>query len=223
MKSIKNIVKKIIPQTIINSIKIQLYKRKFPKANINTAAIANNVEIDDYCSIAKNVEVQQGVKIGKYSYINSYSMVGVNTQIGKFCSIAYGTKIGLSEHPTTYISTSPTIYGKNNIFGADKVWSDHQSPVIIENDVWIGANSIIIQGVKVGNGAIVAAGAVVTQDVEPYHIVGGVPAKTIGKRFDLDTIAKLEKDKWWNWSEDKIKEHQSMFLAKNEWVKKYNP
>ncbi|MEM5663830.1 CatB-related O-acetyltransferase [Bacillus toyonensis] len=99
--------------------------------------------------------------------------------IGKFCSISYGCQIGMSEHPTNYISTSPYSYGSSNIFGITPYFEEVHSPPIIGNDVWIGGRVIILQGVTIGDGAIIAAGAVVNKDVPPYTIVGGVPAKPI--------------------------------------------
>ena len=85
-----------------------------------------------------------------------------------------------------------------------KGW-DNKGDIVIGNDVWIGYNAIILSGVKIGDGAIVATGAVVTKDVKPYEIVGGIPAKVIRKRFSDEVIIKLQKMKWWNWPVDKIK------------------
>ena len=76
--------------------------------------------------------------------------------------------------------------------------------IVIGNDVWIGMDSKILSGVHIGDGSIISAGAVVTKDVEPYSIVGGVPAKTIRKRFDDKTIRRLEEIQWWNWSNEQI-------------------
>ena len=80
---------------------------------------------------------------------------------------------------------------------------------MIGNDVWIGYEALILAGVTVGDGAIIAGRAVVTKDVPPYTIVGGVPAKPIRKRFDVDTIAALEKLRWWDWDEERIRENLS--------------
>jgi len=102
-------------------------------------------------------------------------------------SVAYGVRIGLPEHPVNMVSTSPKIY--RNIKSKDI--KDVYFPPIIGNDVWIGANAIILQGVTIGDGAVIAAGAVVTKDVPPYAIVGGVPAKVIKYRFSDDVILKL--------------------------------
>lgn len=83
---------------------------------------------------------------------------------------------------------------------------DNKGDIVIGNDVWIGYEAVIMAGVHIGNGAIIATRAVVTKDVPPYTIVGGIPAKPIRKRFTDDTIQKLEALQWWNWSFEKIKQ-----------------
>ncbi len=84
---------------------------------------------------------------------------------------------------------------------------DNKGDIVIGNNVWIGYDAIIMAGVNIGDGAIIGARAVVTKDVEPYSIVGGVPAKEIRKRFAPDVVAKLLELKWWNWPTEKIKDH----------------
>lgn len=97
----------------------------------------------------------------------------------------------------------------------------NNSPVLIGNDVWIGANVVILPGVKVGDGAILAAGAVITKDVEPYAVVGGVPAKTIQKRFDDEMIEMFLDIKWWDWSIEKIEGNIELFYQPNAFCKKF--
>ncbi|NJY64065.1 CatB-related O-acetyltransferase [Salinimicrobium sp. CDJ15-81-2] len=138
--------------------------------------------------------------ISDFSYI-SYGSIISNCSIGKFCSIAQNVKIGLGKHPINYISTSPAFYSLKNPLGLQ--WSKEQSyleneQTIIGNDVWIGTNVTILDGVQIGNGSIVGANSVVSKDVEPYSIVGGVPAKLIRKRFSTDLISELELLKWWD-------------------------
>jgi serine acetyltransferase len=87
--------------------------------------------------------------------------------------------------------------------------------IIIGNDVWIGAKSTIMSGVKIGDGAIVAAGALVTKDVEPYSMVGGNPAKHLKYRFDDEDIQGLLEIKWWDWNEDKIKEEAMLLWSQD--------
>ncbi len=126
--------------------------------------------------------------------------------MGKFCSIADYVCIGARNHAMDNLTTSPLsyTYGVRNMIGDIKLkpenvgQSDNIEPTIVGNDVWVGYGAIIIGGVKVGDGAIVAAGAVVTKDVEPYSIVGGVPAKHIKYRFEKEIRDKLVELKWWD-------------------------
>lgn len=138
--------------------------------------------------------------IDSYSYI-SYNCTINNCEIGKFCSIAKGVKIGLGKHPVNFISTSPIFYSPKNplrkIFSKTAKFQENEH-VKIGNDVWIGANVIILDGITVGNGAIIGANSVVNKDVPPFSIVGGVPAKLIKKRFEENIIELLENSNWWD-------------------------
>lgn len=131
-------------------------------------------------------------------------------RIGSFCAIGTGVTIVLNNHNYHYPSLQ--YFFHHHYFGkfpfilkGDKV--------IIGNDVWIGDNAIILPGVTVGTGAIIAAGAIVTKDVEPYAIVGGNPAKFIKMRFKPEVVEELLELKWWEWSDQKIKENQEFFFT----------
>lgn len=146
--------------------------------------------------------------IQSYSYIGSNGIIQ-NCKIGSFCSIANDVQIGLGKHPIDLFSTSPLFYRKNNTFGL-KIVKDESSfseyaPIEIGNDVWIGARATVMDGVKIGDGAIIASGAVVTNDVPDYAIVGGIPATLIRMRFGPERIEKLQKLQWWNLSLVEIK------------------
>ena len=164
-----------------------------------TSSIHYSAKLGSNVYLGINVDVREDVSIGDYSYCSNGTILFKGTKIGKYCSIGYNTQIGPPEHPVDYISTSPHIY-RNNMLKELCPWptDDTISPCIIGNDVWIGSNCTLIQGVKVSDGAIVAAGAVVTKDVPPYTVVGGVPAKVIKKRFDDETIEKLQTFEFWN-------------------------
>ena len=138
---------------------------------------------------------------------------GSTIKIGNFSSIAENVTILLGgNHPTNWISSFP--FGA--VFDGFKHHSYPQASkgdVIIGNDVWIGLNTTILSGVTIGDGAIIAAGSIVTKDVDPYAIVGGNPAKVIKKRFSDDAIAKLLEIQWWNWEIDKIKNNLDLILS----------
>jgi len=106
-----------------------------------------------------------------------------------------------------------TTYNINSNIIGEKVDNEKISkgPIIIEDDVWIGSNSVILSGVKIGRGSIIGAGSIVTKDVESYSIVGGNPAKFLRKRFDQKTIDKLEESKWWLWDKEKIIRNKKFF------------
>lgn len=129
--------------------------------------------------------------------------------IGKFCSIACGAKFvfNCANHTLKSLSTYtfPLFFEEWDLQKADvaTAW-DNKGDIIIGNDVWIGYDAVIMAGVKIGDGAIIGTRAVVTKDVEPYSIVGGVPAKEIRKRFAPEVIEKIKSLQWWNWPEEKI-------------------
>jgi len=154
--------------------------------------------------------IEQKIKYGKYSNVSGNTFDGIcgnkNTSVGKFTSIAMNAKIGLSEHPTNFLSTHGFQYIENafGFVNKDNLYdtSHLNKPCKIGNDVWIGDGANIKAGVEIGDGAIVGANAMVTKNVPPYAIVGGVPAKIIRYRFDEKTIANLLELQWWNLPED---------------------
>jgi chloramphenicol O-acetyltransferase type B len=164
-------------------------------------------------------------KIGRWTYgkpiVFSWNE-GTTLEIGAFCSLALGARILLGgEHRTDWTTTYPFselwVEGKG-ILGHPKTRGD----VVIGNDVWVGMDSMILSGVKVGDGAVIGARAVVFRDVEPYTIVSGNPAVEIWQRFDDKTITEMLEIKWWNWNDKKIAEYLPLLLSKNihEFIKK---
>ena len=185
----------------------------FAKVNENTVLEGNNY-IGRWSSV-------KNTKIGFASYIGSKTTLN-NVKIGRYCSIGSNISIIDGKHPTdTFASTHPAFYAANNAsqlkyitenkFQEFSFADDKGTVVEIGNDVWIGNDVHIIGGVKIGDGAVVGSCALVTKDVEPYAIVGGVPAKVIKKRFTEDTIQKLLDTKWWNKDIDWIRTHAEDF------------
>lgn len=151
------------------------------------------------------------LEIGAFSYFVG-GVIDSCSSIGRYCSLAAGVRIGEPDHPTDWLSTSPFQYDVGR-FGwhpaaaegsSITVQSFARQPTVIGNDVWIGANAVILRGVTVGDGAVIAAGAVVTRDVPPYAIVGGVPAKVIRHRFEPDLVAELLEVRWWRFSPNQL-------------------
>jgi acetyltransferase-like isoleucine patch superfamily enzyme len=163
-----------------------------------------------------------GVPVGRMSYgflsgLNPLVSQHIES-IGAFCSIAPGVKVAGAEHPMTFASAHPFLYYQNRGFiprnrALDQRTLNRNKKVRIEDDVWIGEDALILRGVTIGTGAVVAAGAVVTRNVEPYEIVGGVPARQIGFRFPKDVRDTLLASRWWEWSDEKIKASLDLFYA----------
>ena len=153
------------------------------------------------------------------SSVGDFSYVGPNTwlvaaEVGKFCSIAPNCKIGLAAHSLKCLSTSPIFTESKNSTGyswTQKEFFKPTAPVVVGNDVWVGERALVMGGVKIGNGAVIGAGAVVTKDVPAYAIVGGVPAKIIRYRFSKERIEALERMKWWDWSEAELRKRIAEF------------
>lgn len=129
--------------------------------------------------------------------------------IGKYCSVAYGVTIVASgEHNYRGVANFPFAAVLKGDVDRDTF---SKGSVRVGNDVWIGANATILSGVAIGDGAVVAAGAVVTESVPPYAIVGGVPAKIIKYRFPVETIERLLRLGWWNWRPERIEQNMNLF------------
>ena len=145
------------------------------------------------------------VSVGRYTYgpIDiEMTRRDVMLRIGSFCSIANGVKFILSaEHPMDHLLTYPV----QELITRDGIDAQSKGDIQVDDDVWIGCGAMVLSGVHIHQGAVVAAGAIVTKDVPPYTIVGGLPAKPIRKRFDEETIARLEVLRWWDWDREKIK------------------
>ena len=151
--------------------------------------------------------------IGDYSYIGPRCRV-IYTHIGRFCSIAGDSAIGMGTHLLNHISTSSLFTTKKNGTGiswCNKATFDEFNDIHIGNDVWIGNRVMVMGGVNIGNGAVVGAGALVTKDIPPYAIVGGVPAKIIRYRFPEHVISALEESEWWKMDDDILKRNISLF------------
>jgi acetyltransferase-like isoleucine patch superfamily enzyme len=187
--------------------------RKFPSCRFYPGiAIDHASSLGKYNVIFRNVAIIHSV-IGDHTFIQKDSFVN-NADIGKFCSIAMGVQIGLAQHAISHVSSHPAFYLRNTpllkTFSKSDLFST-MTRTIIGHDVWIGQNAMIMSGVKVGTGAIIGAGCVVTKDVPEYAIVIGVPAKTVRFRFDENIRNGLLKTEWWNMSDEWLERNYSLF------------
>ncbi|UWX60778.1 CatB-related O-acetyltransferase [Chryseobacterium oranimense] len=196
-----------------HNIFFYLIKGKFRNINLRDAILGTGVTLNDDINLFNKPEIFGKVSIGKYTSINGPStricadVTEIN--IGAFCSIASNVVIQEFYHNYNMVTT----YNINSNIIGEPVDNEKISkgPIIIEDDVWIGSNSVILSGVKIGRGSIIGAGSIVTKDVEAYSIVGGNPAKFLRKRFDQQTIDKLEKSEWWLWDKEKIIRNKKFF------------
>ena len=208
-KIAKNIQPKMLYQRYKRNRILKQYGNR--QLQIGLGCSLRNVRFGDYVYLGSNVTLNN-VEISNHSYINSNTIVR-DTKIGKFCSIASNVKIVLGSHPMNLISTHPAFYANNKEFKtfSDKTLFQEYFPVEIGNDVWIGEEVMIPGGIKIGDGAVIAARSIVTKDVAPYSVVGGVPAKHIKYRFNKNEIRLLLNFKWWDKEEDWLKNNFMLF------------
>lgn len=181
--------------------------------HIEYMAELSGVKFENFNVVRKFARLRD-VTMGRQSYVGRGAQV-YHVDIGRFCSIGPEVIIGPGEHPIKgVVSSHPSFYSLLNQTGkryTDAQKFDEFPRTIIGNDVWIGARAILRTGVKIGNGSVIASGAVVTQDVPSYSVVGGVPAKFIRNRHDEDLKEMIESLQWWNWTDEQLKEHAQLF------------
>lgn len=188
-----------------------------------------NSALGDHVTLQRDACVTDA-HVGRYSYVGRSACLNLVT-IGSFSSIGPGSLAGLGEHPVDFGSTSPALYSTRRQCGATFAPADafpERRPIVIGHDVWLGARVFVRDGVTIGHGAIVAAGAVVTHDVAPYTIVGGTPAKLIRARFDDATAARLLALAWWSWPDARLQAAQPYLASRDlcaflDWAEAQSP
>jgi len=178
-------------------------------------------EIEGRCRLLRNASVQ-GAQIGFGSYVGTDSILD-GARIGRFCSIGPYVRIVTGRHPTKkLVSTHPAFYSTRRQAGFgyaetqlvdELAYADEatRATVIVGNDVWIGHGASLIAGIRIGDGAVIGASSLVTKDVAPFTINLGVPSKTVSHRFDADEIALLLESRWWDRSEEWLRENAHLF------------
>ena len=190
----------------------KIYPRSRDRETVYLKGVVSNpnIIIGDYTMY--NDFAREPKDFEKNNVLYQYPVNQDKLIIGKFCSIACEAKFlfNSANHSLSSLSTYPfpIFFDELDLDVKDitKAW-DNKGDIVIGNDVWIGYEAVVLAGVTIGDGAIIGARAVVTKDVLPYTIVGGVPARPIRKRFTQETIDFLLKIKWWNWPEERIRQH----------------
>lgn len=202
---------------MIASLK-NLVKRSFAKRRSRGLQFGPGVQVSQsrfgvHVRIGKDA-VMLASAIGDYSYVGDRTSLA-HAHVGRFCSIGPDVSVGSGTHPSRdWVSTHPIFYQARPALGWMLALHDRLPefrPTAIGNDVWIGAKALLRDGITVGDGAIIAGGAVVVDDVEPYAVYGGVPARLIRLRFDADQIAFLLSLRWWDRDLAWLREHAPAF------------
>ena len=165
------------------------------------------------------------IRVGKYSYGYEHLRSKYLVSVGRYTSIAIGQTVVPNDHRLDWVTTSPIASLKEFSFAdvdyMKNYCPDEKRKILIGNDVWIGANCIIFEGVTINDGAVIAAGSIVRKDVPPYAVIGGVD-KIIKYRFSDEIIEKLLKIKWWNWEEEKIRKNIKFLQNIDEFVEAFD-
>ena len=201
-------------------MKNKIYPRAHDKQTVYLKDVITgaNIEVGDYTIY--NDFVRDPRDFERNNVLYHYPINGDRLIIGKFCSIACGAKFlfASGNHALRSLSTYtfPLFFDEWGLDAKDicSAW-DNKGDTVIGNDVWIGYEAVILSGVTIGDGAIIGARAVVTRDIPPYTIAAGVPAKPIRRRFDVETIARLEELRWWDWEEEKIRQNIAAIQSGN--------
>ena len=188
------------------------YTKLYPRTGDSQTIYLKNAVQGPYVEIGEftiyNDFVRDPREFQRNNVLYHYPVNGDRLVIGKYCSIACGARflMNSANHALGSLSNYvfPIFYEEwDHGMQVTEAW-DRRGDIVIGNDVWIGYEAVILSGVTIGDGAVVAARSVVTRDVEPYTIVGGVPARPIRRRFDEETIDALLELRWWDWPPEKL-------------------
>lgn len=193
---------------------------------IHPSALIYESYIGSYCDIGPNSSLVE-TTFGEYSYAAADADI-IYTTVGRFCSIASHVRINPGNHPMERVTQHHMTYRRKQYGFAetdDAAFFDwrREHACNIGHDVWIGHAAIIMPGVTVGTGAVIGSGAVVTKDVEPYTIVGGVPARVIRRRFPQEVSAALLQIAWWDWNHETLKARFDDLHDVQTFIRKYAP
>jgi virginiamycin A acetyltransferase len=218
-------MKNKIPSQLINrNSKIDKSVKIYKNTDIRNSIMGVNCSIGDD-SFVINSELEERIAINKRNHIQNsiigyFTYTGQNTvikfaKVGRFCSISWNVSLGGKNHDLTKTTTNSKWWFHKLDAGLSTPVSEYLNSDIcsIANDVWIASNVVVLRKVRIGNGAVIGAGAVVTKDVEPYTIVAGVPAKKIKMRFKASIVEALQEIEWWNWPVEIIRKNLDLIYA----------
>lgn len=196
--------------------------KKFGGVISPSAFICDDFKLCFPVHISPGAQIKNNVRIDRFTFLNWNTIVYPNVYIGAYCSIGRNVEIGLAAHPVDWLSTHSFQYSdgwfpnlKDYRSTANMSYKHlHHKKVNIGSDVWIGNGAKVMSGLTIGHGSIIGAGSVVTKNVEPYSIVGGVPAKLIKYRFDESLIKELLRTKWWTLKHEVISQFQFTDIKK---------
>jgi acetyltransferase-like isoleucine patch superfamily enzyme len=215
MNSPARFLRAIMPRALKQLLLRARLRSQGARVDFGTGArIDSGTEFAGHASLDAGARVF-GSKVGRWTYFGD-SALTIFADVGAFCSIAPHAIIGGGKHPTQgYVTTSPRFYSTIcNPWGTfpGSMHLDSEVPrTFIGNDVWIGYSAVVLPGLRVGDGAVIGAGAVVTRDVEPYAIVAGVPARNLRFRFAPGDVEWLLDLRWWDWPDARLKELRPQF------------
>ncbi len=201
-KTIQKVKSALINELLVKESSKILTERKNGNYIFKNVYVHKGAILESPVTLYANCGIRNDVRIGKFTYINNGTTIFYGSRVGRYCSIGKKCEIGTVDHPIDWLSTSSVSYNMDGHFPKFKNTLQQRDfeqteGVNIGHDVWIGSLVVVKSGLTIGHGAIVAAGTVVTKDIPPYAIMGGVPAKIIRYRFNEETIEKLLQSKWW--------------------------
>lgn len=211
-KELKTFLRDLLPRPIVDRLRRRSLLRTYGLVHVPPGCDARfhgKVVFGRNCRLGQSVHIRNS-SFGDYTYVETDTRIA-HAVVGSFTSIAPGAYVGLASHPIRgYASTHPVFYRNAPQLGYDFNDREHRgddyATTTVGNDVWIGARALVRDGITIGDGAVVAGGAVVVKDVPPYAIVGGVPAKVIDYRFDEPTRDFLLNFRWWDRGEAWLRE-----------------
>ena len=220
MKELLTLPRRMARPVILRAYWIMMNRRR--RHSVEAWNVSLSTQIGRRVIIRKGVEIYGDVTIGDFSYISGPHTYVESAHIGKFCSIARQTVLDVGNHNVNAVTTHPFPIAPafGNLVTSSQLVEQRPAPEI-GHDVWIGINSVVMRGVKIGNGAVVAANSVVTRDVPPYAIVGGAPARLLRFRFPEETVAALQSIAWWDWDDDRLRQHAGAFSDTSAFVKAF--